>query len=71
MANKIKGNNDGSNGRNDTYTIPGRGSNIPREKIVKEVKQGNHPNHTITIINNVEYVKAKPNKNTNDNVNLK
>lgn len=71
MANKIKGNNDGLNGRNETYTIQGRGSNIPREKMVKEVKQGNHPNHTTTKINNIEYVKAKPNKKTNDNVNLK
>ena len=71
MANKIKGNNDGLNGRNETYTIPGRGSSIPRRKLINERKQGKHPNHTIIKINNDEYVKSKPNSNTNDNVNLK
>lgn len=69
MAKIIIGNRDGKNGRNETYRITGRASNIPRAKIVKEIKQGNHPNHTTIKINNVEYVKAKPNKKINDNVN--
>lgn len=69
MAKTIKGNQDGAKGGNDTYTIPGRGSNIPRPKLVKEVKQGKHPEHTTTKINGKEYIKAKPNNKKNDNVN--
>lgn len=68
MANIINGNQDGLNGGNDTYNIPGRGSNIPRSKLIKEVKNGQHPNHTTTKINGKEYVKAKPNLTSNDNV---
>jgi len=69
MANNIKGNQDGLKGGNKTYTIPGRGSNIPKAILIKEVKKGKHPNHTIAIRNGIEYVRAKPNKNLNDNVN--
>lgn len=68
MAKKINGNNDGLKGGNETYTIPGRGT-IPRKKVVKEVKEGKHPNHTTTKINGKEYVKSKPNSNINDNIN--
>jgi len=70
MATHIKGNNDGLKGGNETYNIKGRGSNIPRTKLVKEVKDEKHPNHTTTKINGKEYVKAKPNNKTNDNVNI-
>lgn len=69
MAKNITGNQDGLRGGNDTYTIQGRASDIPRKILVKEVKQGKHPNHTIIKINDVEYVKAKPNSKTKDNVN--
>lgn len=69
MAKNITGNQDGLKGGNETYSIKGRGSNIPRKILVKEVKQGKHPNHITTKINNVEYIKAKPNSKTNDNVN--
>ncbi|MDY0321079.1 MAG: hypothetical protein RBR23_05020 [Arcobacteraceae bacterium] len=69
MATHIKGNNDGAKGGNETYNIQGRGTEIPRKELVKEVKAGKHPNHTITKINDKEYIKAKPNNNTNDNVN--
>lgn len=69
MAKNITGNHDGLKGENDTYTIQGRSSDIPRKTLVDEVKQGKHPNHITTKINNVEYVKAKANSKTNDNVN--
>ncbi|MBN2825972.1 MAG: hypothetical protein JXQ76_11645 [Campylobacterales bacterium] len=69
MANIIKGNQDGENGSNDTYRIPGRGSDIPRKNLVKEIEQGKHPNHMIIEINNKKYIKAKPNKSKTDNVN--
>lgn len=69
MAKHIKGNQDGVNGGNDTYNIVGRGTNIPRATIVKEIKQGKHPEHTVTKINNEEYAKSKPNSTENDNIN--
>ncbi len=71
MAKNINGNHDGEKGGNETYNIPGRETNIPRTQLVKEVKQGKHPNHTTTKINGKEYVKAKPNNTSNDNVNEK
>ena len=69
MAKNITGNQDGLKGGNDTYNIQGRGTDIPRKTLVKEVKAGKHPNHTTTKINGKEYVKAKPNNLEKDNVN--
>ncbi len=69
MANNIKGNQDGENGENDTYTIQGRGSNIQRKTVVTEVKAGKHPNHSVYTLNGVEYVRANPDSKTKNNVN--
>ena len=41
MAKNITGNQDGLKGGNDTYNIQGRGTDIPRKTLVKEVKAGN------------------------------
>ena len=69
MAKNITGNNDGSKGGNDTYRIPGRGTNVSRNILTKEVKNGKHPDHGIYTRNRKEYVRAKPNSTKNDNVN--
>jgi hypothetical protein len=69
MATIIKGNQDGPNSENETYTIPGRGSDILRPIVVAEVKAGQHPNHAIYQLNGEEYVRAKPDSRTNNNVN--
>jgi hypothetical protein len=69
MANTIKGNQDGENGENETYTIPGRGSNIPRKTVVREVKEGKHPNHSIYKRDGEEYIRANPDSQTKNNVN--
>jgi hypothetical protein len=69
MANKINGNRDGINGRNKTYSIPGRSSSISRETIVKEINQGKHPNHSTYKRNGIEYARANPNPEKYDNVN--
>jgi len=69
MATIIKGNQDGPNSENETYTIPGRGSDIPRPTVVAEVKAGQHPNHAIYELNGEEYVRAKPDSRTSNNVN--
>jgi len=68
MAINIRGNKDGENKHNDTYTIPGRGV-VSRTQLVREIKVGKHSNHTITKINGREYVKAKPDNKTQNNVN--
>ena len=69
MANTIKGNQDGENGENESYTIPGRGSNIPRRTVVREVKKGNHPNHSVYKRDGEEYVRANPDSQKKNNVN--
>ncbi len=43
---KIRGNNDGPGGRNETYRVGSR-THVPRSQMVKEVETGLHPgNHT-------------------------
>ena len=68
MADRIKGNGDSQNGSNATYRIAGRGTNIPRQKIVRELKQGKHPNFAPYKRNGVEYVRGNPNPRKSDNV---
>jgi len=68
MAKYINRNRDGDNGHNNSYTIPGRGV-VSRDQLVREVKVGKHPRHITTKINGREYVKAKPDHKTQNNVN--
>lgn len=68
MATNIRGNNDGTNGGNDSYTIQGRGV-VERNTLVQEVNQGKHPNHHVITVNGQDYVRANPNSNNKDNVN--
>ena len=69
MANIIKYNKDGENGENETYSIPGRSSSIPRKIVVKEVKAGQHPRFGTYKRYGVEYVGGKPDETKKDNVN--
>lgn len=69
MADIIKGNQDGENGENETYRIPGRGSAIPRPTVVKEVEQGKHPHHSVYKRDGVKYVRANPDSKKKNNVN--
>ncbi len=67
MANIIRGNQDGKNGENQSYTILGRGP-MKRSPLVKEVDQGKHPNfHTIEV-GNRRYVRANPDSKKKNNV---
>jgi len=67
MANNIKGNHDGDNGENQSYTIPGRGV-VDRETLVQEVESGKHPNfHTIEVEGD-KYVRANPDRSKGNNV---
>lgn len=65
---RIKGNNDGKGGRNESYNIGSR-KNIPRNKVVKEVEQGKHPGAHIIHVNGQKYVRDNPDNSTKDNVN--
>ncbi len=65
---KIIGNNDGPNGRNESYKIGPR-KNVSRPKAVQEVKQGKHPGAHVVTINGREYVRDNPDGSTRDNVN--
>ncbi len=65
---KIKGNNDGPGGRNDTYKIGSR-KQVPRVQAVKEVEAGKHPgNHTLKV-GSKKYVRDNPDSSKKDNVN--
>ncbi|AVF75859.1 MULTISPECIES: DUF3892 domain-containing protein [Vibrio] len=67
MANNIKGNQDGENGENQTYTIPGRGV-VDRETLVQEVEQGKHPNFHTVEVEGDKYVRANPDRSKGNNV---
>jgi hypothetical protein len=69
VAKIIKGNHDGPKGGNNSYTIPGRGSHIPRRTLVKEVKEGQHPGFGTYERDGKEYVRAEPDSKTSNNVN--
>lgn len=67
---KIKGNNDGSGGRNETYKIGAR-PEVPRSVAVREVEAGKHPNAHVVKVNGQKYVRDNPDTSTKDNVNRK
>lgn len=64
----IKGNNDGPNGRNESYKIGGR-PHVPRIQAVREVKHGNHPDAHVVKINGREYLRDNPDGSKRDNIN--
>jgi len=65
---RIRGNNDGPNGRNESYRIGSR-PHVPRPQAVREVKAGKHPGNHVVKINGREYVRDNPDASTKDNVN--
>jgi hypothetical protein len=65
---KIRGNNDGPGGRNETYNI-GRRENVSRSQVVREIKQGLHPDNHVVKVNGREYARDNPDGSKRDNVN--
>ena len=65
---KIKGNQDGKNGRNETYQVA-RKPNVPRNKLVKEVEAGLHPNVHIYKIGREKFIRDNRDRSKQDNVN--
>ena len=67
---KIRGNNDGPGGRNESYKIGSR-NNVSRTQAVREVKKGDHSGAHVIKVNNREYVRDNPDSSKADNVNRK
>ncbi|WP_082706889.1 DUF3892 domain-containing protein [Pseudomonas sp. EpS/L25] len=67
MAKHIRGNGDGPNGENQSYTIQGRGT-VSRPQLVKEVEAGKHPDFGIMTRNGTPYVRAHPDGQKGNNV---
>lgn len=65
---KIIGNNDDPGGRNESYQIDSR-KNLSRAQVVKEIKNGKHPDAHVAKINSREYVRDNPDNSKKDNVN--
>lgn len=65
---KIKGNNDGPGGRNESYDI-GKRKDVPRTQVVKEIKDGKHPDAHVVKVNGREYARDNPDNSKKDNVN--
>jgi len=63
----INGNADGKNGSNNSYTVTGRGK-VSRAKLVREVRQGKHPDTHIVHVNGEDYARNNPNHNRPDNI---
>ncbi len=64
----INGNGGGNGGGNTSYTIAGRGD-VSRAKMVREVKEGKHPDTHVYERNGVEYARNNPNHDVPDNIN--
>lgn len=69
MAKNITGNNDGEGGRNESYTVIGRGKEIPRKTLVKEVEDGKHPDFSIYEHKGEKFVRSNPDSTESNNVN--
>lgn len=67
MAKNIRGNGDGKNGENQSYTIPGRGV-VSRPRLVQEVRNGQHPDFGVVVVDGTPYVRAHPDGSTRNNV---
>ena len=67
---KIRGNQDGPGGRNETYNIGSR-KNVPRKGVVKEIKAGKHVGASVYKRNGQEYARDNPDNSKKDNVNPK
>lgn len=66
---KIKGNQDGINGRNESYQVNGK--KVPRKELVKEVEKKQHSGYHIYKREGQKYVRDNPDASKKDNVNGK
>ncbi len=65
---KIRGKNDGPNGRNEHYDIGSR-KDVPRSQVVREIESGKHSGTHTVVVNGRKYARDNPDSTTKDNVN--
>lgn len=65
---RIRGNRDGPNGRNESYSLGNR-KHIPRMKMVQEVEAGQHPSVNVIKVNGRKYIRDNADSSRKDNVN--
>ncbi|MGY4025890.1 hypothetical protein ACW5WQ_07985 [Aeromonas rivuli] len=70
MAKNIRGNGDGPNGENQTYTIPGRGV-VSRRELTREIEQGKHPDFHNYERDGIDYARANPDGAKSNNIDKK
>ncbi|MDF2415815.1 DUF3892 domain-containing protein [Aeromonas sp. 1HA1] len=70
MAKNIRGNGDGPNGENLTYTVHGRGV-VSRQQLTIEIERGKHPEHHNYGRDGINYARANPDGSKPNNVNKK
>lgn len=67
---KIRGNNDGPGGRNETYNI-GQRKGVSRKTVVREIERGDHPGAHVIEVGGEKYARDNPDSSKKDNVNRK
>ena len=67
FAEKIIGNRDGENDRNETYQI-GQRKNVDRATAVQEVENGKHKDYHIYHRDGEKYIRDNPDKSTKDKI---
>ena len=67
MAKKIKVTKESDTGRNEKFQKP-NGEEVSRSKLVKEIKEGNHPGYHIRKINGVETPVSNPDGKEKNNL---
>ncbi|WP_439650077.1 DUF3892 domain-containing protein [Gymnodinialimonas mytili] len=59
---------EGPTGLNTRFKVAGRGCEVSRSKLVKEVKQGQHPGYHTRHNGRVEYVASNPDGSKRNNL---
>lgn len=64
---KIKATSENKTGRNTHFDVGSR-SNVTRAQVVREIKNGQHPDYHVREINGVLTPVSNPDKTTNNNI---
>lgn len=66
IADNIKAVKENETGRNTHFNVNGQIKT--RATVVKEIKQGQHPNHHVRKINGIDTPVSNPDKTSNNNI---
>ncbi|WP_299736286.1 DUF3892 domain-containing protein [uncultured Roseobacter sp.] len=65
---KIEVTKESSTGLNTRFKVRGKSAEVPRTKLVNEVKQGKHPEYHVRSNGRVEYVASNPDGSKRNNL---